>query len=94
MSISERGRWQALYLSAMSESNESERRKKVEAADAEMRRRTKELRRRRDTESVLEVQAITAALDKLAPLRGSEPGDELFKAAENKRSGRVGEAND
>ncbi len=87
MSLGGSGRWQALYVSAMSEVDESERRKKAEAADAEMRRRAKELRRRRDTESVLEVQAITAALEKLASLRAPESTPQLSGMSDDKGSG-------
>lgn len=84
MSFKESGRWQEMYLSVLSETQESERWKKVEAADAEMRRRIGELKRRRDTDSILEVQAITTALEKLAPLRGPEAATQMPKAASPK----------
>lgn len=89
MALGEKDRWQALYLSAVSERDESERRNKADAAEAEMRKRTKELRRRRDTDSVLEVQAITAALKKLAILRGPEGASEVPAISDDKGPGRV-----
>lgn len=94
MSFGERGRWQELYLSVLSESQESERWKKVEAAETEMRRRVSALKRRRDTESILEVQAITTALKRLAPLRGPEPASQMPRAATVKGSGRVRQASE
>ena len=71
MSFMEDGHWQELYVSVMSERDEAERRKKAQIAEIAMRRRTNELKRRRDTESILEVQAITAAHEKLASLVGT-----------------------
>ncbi len=94
MSFVESGRWQALYLSAMSESNEADRRTKVEAAHTEMRKRMSALKRRRDTDSILEVQAITTALDKLAPLRGPETATQLPKAASPKEAVRAPQTSD
>lgn len=65
MNIVDGVQWQELYLSAVAEKNEVNRQDKAEAAVAAMRRRSARLSRRRDTDSILEMQAITAALDKL-----------------------------
>jgi len=62
----EEARWKELYLSALLETDKTEVCDKIEAAEAAMRKRSSQLSRRRDTDSILEVQAISAALDKLA----------------------------
>lgn len=79
MSLMEDGHWQELYVSVMSERDENERRRKAQMAEIAMRRRTNALKRRRDTESILEVQAITAALEKLASLRPQESETQALK---------------
>ncbi len=83
-----------MYLSAISESNGADQRTKIEAADAAMRKRISELKRRSDTDSILEVQAMTTAFEKLALLRGPETEIQRPKAASPKGAVRAPQTSD
>ncbi len=65
MNREDQAQWQPLYLAAMAEARKPDA-VKLEMAEEAMRKRTAELRRRRDTDSILEMQAIAAGLEKLA----------------------------
>jgi len=83
----EEARWKELYLGALLERDQTEVCEKIEAAEAAMRKRNSQLSRRRDTESILEVQAISAALDKLARRKSGTSPAQALKLSEQMDEG-------